>query len=133
MQEFMMTLLQSVLTAAVPVVATFLCRLLLAKKQEATARMQSESAKRLLEEACDAVTNAVLCTNQTYVDALKESGTFSPENQKEAFRRAYEAALSIMSEEAAAFVGNLCGDLDAWLKTMIEARVAASDALRLKQ
>ena len=123
MSDFIFSLLQAVIIAAVPVITGFLCKFLAAKKSELAAKIDDENAKRLLEEACDAVMTAVICTNQTYVDALKKNGTFSMENQKEAFQKSYETALSIMSVEARDLIEELYGDVQTWLTAKIEAAV----------
>lgn len=123
MSEFISSLLQAVIIAAIPVITGFLCKFLATKKNELAAKIDDENAKRLLEEACNAVMTAVICTNQTYVDSLKASGTFTPENQKEAFQKSYETALSIMSAEARDLIDELYGDIQTWLTAKIEAAV----------
>lgn len=121
--SFLLALLQAVIIAAVPVATTYLCQFLKTKKDEAQAKISNEKAKTLVGEGIDAVITAVTSTNQTYVDALKQSGTFSPENQKEAFKKSYQTAISIMSQEAKDFIAQAYGSLSEWLTTQIEAQV----------
>lgn len=123
MKEFLLTLLQSLIIAAVPVVATYLCRFLNAKSAQVQQYIRSEEAKELLKEAVEAVTTAVIGTNQTYVDALKASGEFTVDNQKEAFKKSYETAVAIMTTEAKDFIAKAYGSLDEWLAAQIEAAV----------
>ena len=125
MKEFLFTLLQAVIIAAVPVITTYLCNFLNTKKKEANHRISDETAKMLLNEAIDAVGVAVVSTNQTYVDALKKSGQFTPENQREAFTKAYETAVAIMTQEANDFIATAYGSLSGWLTARIEAQVKA--------
>lgn len=125
MKEFLFTLLQAVIIAAVPVITTYLCNFLNTKKKEANHRISDETAKMLLNEAIDAVGVAVVSTNQTYVDALKKSGQFTPENQREAFTKAYETAVAIMTQEAKDFIATAYGSLSGWLTARIEAQVKA--------
>lgn len=126
MKEAIFALLQAVIIAAVPVITTYLCKFLNAKKTELAAKVENATAARLIEDALEAVATAVSYTNQTYVDALKQSGTFSAENQKEAFKKAYDKAVQIMTQEAADYIDEVYGDLSAWLTAQIEAQVRAA-------
>lgn len=123
MKEFLLTLLQAVIITAVPVATTYLCAFLKVKKNETSEKVKNETAKALLAEAFDAVSTAVTSTNQTYVDALKKNGTFTVENQKEAFQKSYDTAVQIMRQEAKDFIATAYGSLSAWLTTQIEAQV----------
>lgn len=123
MKDMLFALLQAVIIAAVPVITTYLCKFLNTKKAETTEKVKNDTAKTLLSEAFDAVSKAVTSTNQTYVDALKKSGTFTVENQKEALQKSYETALQIMRQEAKDFIATAYGSLDTWLTTQIEAQV----------
>lgn len=123
MKELIMTLLQAVIIAAVPVLTAYFCKFLSAKKEETDQRMKDSAGKNLLDTAFDAVVKAVTCTNQTYVDTLKKSGQFTVENQKEAFQRSYDTAVSIMTQEAKDFISEAYGSLSGWLTVQIEAQV----------
>ncbi len=123
MREFLLYLLRAVIIAAVPVVTVFLCNFLQKKKEEIKQKMTSETQKRLLDEAMEAVTTAVIKTNQTYVDALKESNTFSLDNQGKAFKKSMDTATEIMRQEVKDFISSEYGDLNKWLDTQIEATV----------
>jgi len=123
MKEFLLTLLQAVIIAAVPVLTAYLCNYLKTKKEEARRKIKDDTGKNLLGSAFDAVVKAVTCTNQTYVDTLKKSGQFTVENQKEAFQRSYDTAVSIMTQEAKDFISEAYGSLSGWLTVQIEAQV----------
>lgn len=81
MNEFLSTLLQAVLVAAVPVIATFASKGLSALSRYFIVKMENETAKKYLTAAEEAAKKAVTYTSQTYVDALKKSDSFSKENQ----------------------------------------------------
>lgn len=123
MREFLLQLLQAVIIAAVPTVTVFLCSFLSKKKEEIKQNMTSETQKRLLDEAMEAVTTAVIKTNQTYVETLKKNGAFSIENQKKAFEKSMQTAVEIMSQEAKDFISATYGYFDKWLSARIEAAV----------
>lgn len=123
MKDFLLQLLQAVIIAVVPTVTVYLCSFLSKKKEEIRQSMTSETQKRLLDEAMEAVTTAVIKTNQTYVDTLKNNGAFSIENQKTAFKKSLQTAIEIMSQETKDFISAVYGDLDKWLSAKIEATV----------
>lgn len=123
MKEFLLTLLQSIIIAAVPVIMVYICSFLGAMGKLIKERIESENAKKLLDEAIEAVNTAVIGTSQVYVEALKKSGQFTIENQKEAFAMSYNTAMSIMTQEAKDFITSAYGSLDEWLGAQIEASV----------
>lgn len=123
MKEFILVLLQAVIIAAVPVVTTYLCNFLKQKSNQAAAKTNNDLATSYIREAADAVTTAVTFTSQTYVDNLKNSGTFTVENQKEAFNKAMNKAVEILSAEAKEYLTKAYGDLTNYLTTKIEAEV----------
>ncbi len=123
MKEFMLELLQAVITAVVPIVAGYICALLSRKAAEAAERTENARVKRLLEHATQAATTAVQFVAQTYVDGLKKSGTFSAENQKEAFGVAYRYAVELMEDDAIALIEESFGGMESWLTAQIERAV----------
>ena len=123
MKEFLLALLQAVLIAAIPVITAHLCTFLKTARDGAKQHTSDDTARRWLEDAFNAVITAVKCTNQTYVDTLKKNGTFTLENQREAFQKSYDTALSIMTQEVKDFIQSAYGDLNKWLTAQIEAQV----------
>ena len=84
MKEFLTTLLQAVLVAAVPVCAAFIGKGLKALASYLGQKSENDMAKKYLAAVADAVATAVTYTSQVYVDKLKETGQFTKENQREA-------------------------------------------------
>ena len=123
MNEIIATVLQTIIAAAVPIITGFLVRLLTAKAREAAELTQSDTARRYVSEAADAVTAAVAFVSQTYVDELKASKTFSRENQKSALDRAAHMAGVLLTDGAKTFIEQAYGSLRAYLVTQIEAEV----------
>lgn len=128
MEEFIKNLLQAVIIAAVPIITTYLCKWLAAKKDQAVAATENECAKALIGDAMSAVERAVKVINQTYVDALKKQNNFSVENQKEAFQMCYDTAVHLMTQEAADYIAEAYGSLSLWLSAQIEAQVKEQKA-----
>lgn len=123
MNEFLSSLLQAVIIAAVPVLSVFLAKGVQTAAQYLASKTENETAKKYLSDAAEAVTTAVTYTNQVYVDTLKKSGTFTAENQTEALNMAVDKAVSLLTEEAMNFLGEAYGDLTAYLAANIEAEV----------
>lgn len=119
--------LQQILTACVPV----FCLLITAGGAYAVALLRRETAKieqeidndtatKYMNMACEAVTQAVTYTAQTFVDTLKSSGGFTKEKQLEAFEKAKSKTLEILGDTTVAALGEIYGDFDTWLETKIE-------------
>jgi len=125
MNEFLSTLLQAVIIAAIPVCAAFAGKGIRALTAYFCARTDSETARKHMTAAAEAVAKAVAYTSQTFVDTLKKKDAFTKENQEEALKRAVEQAKALLTAEARAFLTESYGDLDDYLKANIEAEVRA--------
>lgn len=123
LNELLMTIIQVVIIPAIPVLVTFLVKLLKAKADQTTTKISNELARQYLQEAIDAVLQAVTYTSQTYVDSLKKQDRFDADAQKVAFATAKEVALALFTEEAKKMIAELYGDLNVWLDTKIEQTV----------
>ncbi len=123
MNEFLTTLLQAVLVAAVPVCAAFIGKGLKALADYLGAKSESDTVKKYLADAANAVATAVTYTSQTYVDKLKEHGSFTEENQHEALSLALAQAKNLLTAEARDYLDKAYGDLNVYLTSRIEAEV----------
>lgn len=85
--------------------------------------INNKFAQTCLQNAANAVFNAVQYVNQTYVDALKEQDKFDEAAQRIAYSRALAAAKKALTQETITFIKETFGDLDSYLKPMIEAQV----------
>lgn len=124
--EVLNYILYVVLTAILPVVATYTVNLIKAKIKESNViadATKNENIAKLIEDALSDVMDAVLYTNQIYVDALKSSGKFDKDAQKNAFNRAYAEALAMISDESKKIIEQVYGSFDKWLKLKIETSV----------
>ena len=86
-------------------------------------KIGNEKVVQYLNGAIGIVDGAVKATYQTYVQALKESGSFDREAQLAALEKAKYAALAQLSEDAKEYIRELYGDVDKWLETRIESRL----------
>lgn len=123
MKEILTTLVQVVVIPAIPVLVAYLVKYLKAKTEQTTTKINNELVRTYLQEATDAVLQAVTYTAQTYVDSLKKQGKFDAEAQKIAFNTAKNIALQLLTTEAKQMIEDLYGDLMLWLETKIEQTV----------
>ena len=123
MNEFIAILLQAVLVAAVPVCAAIIGNGIKALADYLGQKSESDEAKRFLVAVADAVSTAVTYTSQTYVDALKETGEFTKENQEWALKVAIAKAKTLLTEEAIKYLEGAYGSLERYLEGRIEAEV----------
>lgn len=123
LNELLMTLIKVVIIPAIPVLVAFLVKLLKAKAEQTTVKVNNELVRQYLQEAIDAVLQAVTYTTQTYVDSLKKQGKFDGDAQKVAFTQAKEVALQLLTEDAKQMITDLYGDITVWLDTKIEQTV----------
>jgi len=123
MKEILTTLVQVVVIPAIPVLVTYLVKYLKAKADQTTTKINNELIRAYLQEATDAVLQAVTYTAQTYVDTLKKQGKFDKEAQHTAFNTAKDIALKLLTDEAKQMIEDLYGDLMLWLETKIEQTV----------
>lgn len=120
MLEFLQNLLFAVITAAVPVTTTFLCRWLISLCENNQAKTKNENTKMVLEQVTDMIVAAVETTTSTYVKQLKVDNLFDADAQKEAFNRTFEAVKQQLTEDAAKIIADTYGNVEAYLTNKIE-------------
>lgn len=117
------SLLYVVFTVTVPVLVKEAVTYFRARGKEATVKVENETAQKYLDFALDAVIDSVTYVTQTFVDSLKKAGEFNKETGEEAYNKAKERALELMSKETKEFIQMTYGDINVWLQTQIEAQV----------
>ena len=121
--EIVKDILYILITAAVPVLTTYLCKFLYTKWTEGQKKIENEKISSTLDSVVKMVLDVVTSVNQTFVDELKKKGEFTEEAAKEAFNKSKETALKMLSEDAAEIITTVYGDIDVYLDTLIEATV----------
>lgn len=127
--DFFSSLVNIVLIPAIIYVVKYLVDFFKTWVEDKLTTLQDSTAEKYLKEINDIIAQAVMCTTQTYVDALKAQGSFDSEAQKEAFRRTKETVLSLLAGEAMGFIEDLYGDANLWLETKIEQTVKEQKAV----
>ena len=86
-------------------------------------KTKNEKEKKYFDMLDKTICEAVIATNQTYVEALKKAGKFDGAAQAEAFKKTYEVVMKLLTEEAKTYLTTLVGDLEADIQNKIEAQV----------
>ena len=105
------------------ILVPFVIQWIRTKSAALVASADNDLSKKYIAMLTDTVTNAVIAVKQTYVDALKGKNAFTAEAQKEAFTMAYTAVLNNLTDEAKVYLNEAYGDLESYIKVLIEAKV----------
>ena len=89
----------------------------------AKSRIKNELVQGLIDKAEKSVNDCVISVNQTIVEGLKKEGKFDAAAQELAFEKCKTDVLAILSKDAKEAVISTAGDLEGWLKIMIEKYV----------
>lgn len=108
------------------VLVAYVVKYINAKGNEIAANVDSELASKYILMLTTTITDCVVATNQTYVEALKKEGKFDKEAQYKAFQMTYNAVMDILTEDAKEYLNNFYGDLSLYLSKRIEAEVVAN-------
>lgn len=101
----------------------YLIKLINKKAQNLEENTFNELEKKYINMLNNTISDCVIATTQTYVDSLKAQGKFTPEAQKEAFNKTYEAVITLLTEEAKEYLDIAIGDLNLYITQRIEAEV----------
>ena len=96
-----------------------------AKKEELKLKTKNETTNKYIDMLDRTISECVIATTQTYVDALKKEGKFDGEAQKVAFQKTFDAVMAILNDEAKSYIGEVVKDLNAYITNKIEANVNA--------
>lgn len=105
------------------VLTAFFVKWVNAKSAEIKTNIKDATLAKYMSMLTKTITDCVIATNQTYVEALKKEGKFDLEAQKIAFNLTKDAVLEILSEEAKQYLSTAVGDLNAYITNKIEAEV----------
>ena len=105
------------------ILTTYLVKLIRKQNKELDAKVSKEVSKKYIDMLADTITDCVVSTNQTYVDALKEANAFDKEAQKKAFELTYNKIMNVLTEDAKEYLTTIYGDLEIYITTKIESEV----------
>lgn len=119
--EMAQQIFELVIIPLLVVLSTYFIKFINAKSNELINRVDNEKHDKYVLMLQETVTDCVLTTTQTYVDALKGQNAFDLEAQKKAFEMTKTAVLAILTDDAKDYLASALGDFDQYLTTLIEA------------
>ena len=122
-QQLVNQLFEIVLIPLLGVLVTFFVKWVNAKSAEIAVSTDDVLMNKYLSMLTTTITDCVIATNQTYVDALKAEGKFDAEAQKKAFSLTCDAVLSILTDDAKEYLSESLGDLESYITSKIESQV----------
>ena len=105
------------------ILTTYLVKYITIKMEEIQVKTENEIINKYLNMLTTTITECVIATNQTYVEALKKEGKFDLDAQKKAFEMTQEAVMLILTDEAKRYLSAAVGDLNVFIAQQIEAAV----------
>ncbi len=121
--EILAQLFEIVIFPLLGVGTAYLCYFIKVKIAGLKEKTKNEKEKKYLDMLDKTICEAVIATNQTYVESLKKAGKFDGAAQAEAFNKTYETVMKLLTEEAKTYLTTLVGDLEADIQNKIEAQV----------
>lgn len=114
------------------VLTAYLVNYIKAKSAELNDKVDNDMADKYIKMLTQTITDCVIATNQTYVEALKKDNAFTKEAQKEAFQKTYDAVMLVLTDDAKDYLTEAYGDLTAYITMKIEAEVNISKIVPVK-
>ena len=108
------------------VLTAFIVKFIRVKSNEITMKVENDKADKYVNMLANTISECVIATNQTYVEALKKENAFTAEAQKQAFQMTLDSVMAVLTDEAKDYLVQIYGDLSAYIATKIEAEVNLS-------
>lgn len=100
-----------------------------AKSLEIQNKVDNDTADKYIAMLDDTICACVIATTQTYVEALKKDNAFTKEAQQEAFNLTFNAVMSVLTDDAKKYLGEIYGDLVTYITNKIEAEVSLNKSI----
>lgn len=125
-QEIVNLIETLVLAPLIIAISSFLIAFLKQQTAKLQEKIQDEKIKRLLGIAESVVSQSVLTVSQTYVDALKEDGSFGKDEQEKAFEMSRDKIYKLLTADTIQVIQENYGDVEEWITTKIEETINKS-------
>ena len=121
--ELLYKLVEVCLIPLLGILTAYAVKFIKIKGDEIAVKLNNEKANKYIALVSQTITDCVIATNQTYVEALKKDNAFTADAQKAAFQMTYDAVMSVLTDNAKDYIVAIYGDLSAYIATKIEAEV----------
>ena len=107
------------------ILTTYLVKLIRKKNKELDEKVSNKISKKYIDMLADTITDCVVSTNQTYVDALKEANAFDKQATQKNLHKllTYNKIMNVLTEDAKEYLTTIYGDLEIYITTKIESEV----------
>ena len=124
--ELLYEILEVCIIPLLGILTVYAVKFIKVKSDEVSKKVDNEIADKYINLLSATISDCVIATNQTYVEALKKDNAFTAEAQKEAFKLTYDAVMNVLTDDAKNYLTAVYGDLSAYIATKIEAEVNLS-------
>ena len=122
-KELVPVIIQTVLIPLLIALTGFAVKWINAKANQLKEKATDDRYFLYIDILQELVTKAVIMVNQTYVDELKKTNSFSKEAQIEAFNKVYETVIESLSEDVYSYLEQIIGNLSDYITVLIESSV----------
>ena len=122
--EAITEIMQTVISVGLPILVGFAVKAINSFFALFKAETENEQVQRQLENAENALENAVNYISQTYVSEMKKQDNFGIEAQEIAFEKTKKLAVDMINAESQSLIQGVYGEFEVWLKAKIESTVA---------
>ena len=98
--ELLYEILEVCIIPLLGILTAYAVKFIKIKGDEITKKTNNEMANKYIALLATTISDCVVATNQTYVEALKKENAFTKEAQEEAFRLTYEAVMNVLTDDA---------------------------------
>ena len=121
--EMLYKILEVCVIPLLGILTVYAVKFIKVKSNEIKTKADNELADKYIDLLSTTISDCVIATNQTYVEALKKENAFTAEAQKKAFELTYDAVLEVLSDDAIIYLTSIYGDLSKYITAKIEAEV----------
>ena len=121
--EMLYQILEVCVVPLLGILTVYAVKFIKVKSDEIKTKADNELADKYIDLLSTTISDCVIATNQTYVEALKKENAFTPEAQRKAFELTYDAVLEVLSDDAVIYLTSIYRDLSKYITAKIEAEV----------
>ena len=121
--EMLYKILEVCVIPLLGILTVYAVKFIKVKSDEIKTKADNELADKYIDLLSTTISDCVIATHQTYVEALKKENAFTAEAQKKAFELTYDAVLEVLSDDAVIYLTSIYGDLSKYITAKIEAEV----------
>ena len=122
--EVLMKIFELCIIPLLSTISIYIVNLIKKRVDALTKESNNVLANKYLEGLETTIINCVKATNQTYVNTLKEQGSFDKAAQEEAFKRTYEAVMAIVTDDAQKYLKEITNDVPTLVTNLIESKIS---------